>query len=206
MAAAKKPDPRSRSASISRQTAETKISLSLELDGSGKSNIDTGVGFFNHMLTLFAKHSLIDLEIDAKGDLDVDAHHTVEDVGICLGKALHSALGDKSGIARYGSLTLPMEETLVTSALDLSGRAWFVMRVEFPTEKIGAFDTELVDVFWQAVAANALMNLHLVLHHGTNSHHIAEGLFKATARALRQAVAIDPRQSGVPSSKGTLST
>lgn len=206
MAAAKKPDPRSRSASISRQTAETKISLSLELDGSGKSNIDTGVGFFNHMLTLFAKHSLIDLEIDAKGDLDVDAHHTVEDVGICLGKAIHSALGDKSGIARYGSLTLPMEETLVTSALDLSGRAWFVMRVEFPTEKIGAFDTELVDVFWQAVAANALMNLHLVLHHGTNSHHIAEGLFKATARALRQAVAIDPRQSGVPSSKGTLST
>lgn len=206
MAAAKKSDPRSRSASISRQTAETKITLSLELDGSGKSNIDTGVGFFNHMLTLFAKHSLIDLEIDAKGDLDVDAHHTVEDVGICLGKALHSALGDKSGIARYGSLTLPMEETLVTSALDLSGRAWFVMRVEFPTEKIGAFDTELVDVFWQAVAANALMNLHLVLHHGTNSHHIAEGLFKATARALRQAVAIDPRQSGVPSSKGTLST
>lgn len=195
---------RTRTASISRQTAETKISLSLDLDGSGKSRVETGVGFFNHMLTLLSKHSLIDLEIDAKGDLDVDSHHTVEDVGICLGKALANALGDKSGIARYGSMTLPMEETLVTSALDLSGRAWFVMKVEFPTEKIGAFDTELVDVFWQAVAANALMNLHLVLHYGSNSHHIAEGLFKATARALRQAVAFDLRQSGVPSSKGTL--
>jgi imidazoleglycerol-phosphate dehydratase len=193
-----------RSATISRQTAETSIDLQLNLDGAGQSKIDTGVGFFDHMLTLFAKHSLMDLTVEAQGDLEVDQHHTVEDVGICLGKALAQALGDKKGITRYGSITLPMEETLVTSAVDLSGRMWFVNRVEFPTEKIGEFDTQLVDVFWQAVAANALMNLHLLLHHGSNSHHIAEGVFKATARALRQAVAEDPRQQGVPSSKGTL--
>ena len=195
-----------RTATIRRQTAETKIELSLDLDGTGAAQISTGVGFFDHMLTLLARHSLIDLAVAAQGDLDVDAHHTVEDVGICLGKALQQALGDKSGIARYGSTTLPMDETLVTSALDLSGRVWFVYRVEFATEKIGEFDTQLVEVFWQAVAANVPMNLHLVLHHGMNSHHIAEGIFKATARALRQAVAIDPRQIGVPSSKGTLST
>lgn len=193
-----------RTAVIQRQTAETQIRLSLNLDGSGIAQIQTGVGFFDHMLTLLAKHGLFDLEIQATGDLHVDQHHTVEDVGICLGKALQQALGDKKGIVRYGSKTLPMEETLVTSALDLSGRAWYVSRVEFPTEKIGEFDAQLVDDFWQAVSANALMNLHLVLHHGRNSHHIAEGLFKATARALREAVAIDPRQVGVPSSKGTL--
>lgn len=193
-----------RTALIERQTAETKIRLSLNVDGSGIAQIQTGVGFFDHMLTLLAKHGLFDLEVDAVGDLHVDQHHTVEDVGICLGKALLQALGDKKGIVRYGSKTLPMEETLVTSALDLSGRAWYVSRVEFPTEKIGVFDAQLVDDFWQAVSANALMNLHLVLHHGRNSHHIAEGLFKATARALREAVTIDPRQVGVPSSKGTL--
>jgi imidazoleglycerol-phosphate dehydratase len=136
--------------------------------------------------------------------LHVDQHHTVEDVGICFGKALAESLGDKRGIARYGSVTLPMEETLVTVAVDLSGRAWFVNNVVIPTNKIGEFDSELVDVFWQAVAANALMNLHFVLHHGANSHHIAEGMFKGAARALRQAVAIDPRQKDVPSSKGTL--
>ncbi|MEX0702175.1 MAG: imidazoleglycerol-phosphate dehydratase HisB [Planctomycetales bacterium] len=193
-----------RTASIHRQTAETDIRLTLELDGSGRSQIRTGVGFFDHMLTLLARHALFDLEVAADGDLHVDAHHTVEDVGICLGKCLAEALGDKRGLVRYGSRTIPMEETLVTSAIDLSGRMWYVYRVEFPTEKIGEFDTELVDVFWQAVAANALMNLHLVLHHGSNSHHIAEGLFKATARALREAVAIDPREPGIPSSKGTL--
>ncbi len=193
-----------RTASIERKTAETQIRLSLNLDGSGIAQIQTGVGFFDHMLTLLAKHGLFDLEIEAVGDLHVDQHHTVEDVGICLGKALQQALGDKRGIVRYGSKTLPMEETLVTSALDLSGRAWYVSRVEFPTEKIGEFDAQLVDDFWQAVSANALMNLHLVLHHGRNSHHIAEGIFKATARALREAVAVDPRQVGVPSSKGTL--
>jgi imidazoleglycerol-phosphate dehydratase len=193
-----------RTHSISRKTNETDIQLELNLDGTGVANVSTGIGFFDHMLTLFAKHGLFDLTVDAKGDLQVDQHHTVEDVGICLGKAIGEALGDKQGITRYGSVTLPMEETLVTSALDLSGRMWFVDRVEFPTEKIGNFDSQLVREFWQAVSANALMNLHLVLHHGTNSHHISEGVFKATARALRQAVAIDPRQPGVPSSKGTL--
>ncbi|MBI5759038.1 MAG: imidazoleglycerol-phosphate dehydratase HisB [Planctomycetales bacterium] len=193
-----------RTASISRQTAETSIELTLNLDGTGQAHIETGVGFFDHMLTLLAKHALFDLNVRADGDLEVDQHHTVEDVGICLGKALAQALGDKKGITRYGSKTIPMEETLVTSAVDLSGRMWFVFKVAFPTEKIGNFDTELVETFWQAVAANGLMNLHLVLHHGTNSHHISEGLFKGTARALREAVAVDPRQTGVPSSKGTL--
>lgn len=193
-----------RRATIKRKTAETDIELSLDLDGTGKTEIETGVGFFDHMLTLLGRHSLIDLSIKARGDLHVDHHHTVEDTGICFGKALAEALGDKRGIVRYGSVTLPMEETLVTTALDLSGRAWFVNHVAIPTSKIGEFDAELVDVFWQAVAANALMNLHFVLHHGANSHHIAEAVFKGAARALRQAVAIDPRQKDVPSSKGTL--
>ncbi len=193
-----------RTAEITRNTAETQIRLSIELDGSGESEISTGVGFFDHMLTLFARHGLFDLKVQATGDLNVDHHHTVEDVGICLGRAIREAIGDKRGITRYGSMTLPMEETLVTSALDLSGRFAFVYRVEFPTEKIGEFDTELVQEFWNAVASNVMMNLHLLLHHGTNSHHISEGTFKATARALRQAITIDPRQPGVPSSKGTL--
>jgi imidazoleglycerol-phosphate dehydratase len=193
-----------RTATINRKTAETEIQLMLNLDGSGAAQIATGVGFFDHMLTLLAKHALFDLTVSAQGDLAVDFHHTVEDVGICLGKALAQAVGDKHGIVRYGSKTLPMDETLVTSAVDLSGRMWFVYRVPFATEKIGDFDTELVETFWQALAANALINLHLVLHYGANSHHIAEALFKATARALREAVSIDPRQTGVPSSKGTL--
>ena len=194
----------SRTATINRKTKETDISLTLDLDGTGESDIETGVGFFDHMLTLFAKHGLFDLAVKADGDLEVDQHHTVEDTGICLGQALLEAVGDKAGITRYGSMTLPMEETLVTSALDLSGRFWLVDDFTFPTEKIGEFDSQLVEVFWQAFAANALMNLHLVLHHGNNSHHIAEGMFKATARALRVAVTIDPRQTGVPSSKGSL--
>jgi imidazoleglycerol-phosphate dehydratase len=193
-----------RRATIKRKTAETDIAVELALDGTGKTVIETGVGFFDHMLTLLGRHSLIDLTVKAQGDLHVDQHHTVEDVGICFGKALAEALGDKRGIARYGSVTLPMEETLVTVAVDLSGRAWFVNNVVIPTEKIGEFDAELVDVFWQAVVANALMNLHFVLHHGANSHHIAEGMFKGAARALRQAVTLDPRQKDVPSSKGTL--
>ena len=192
-----------RSAEIFRKTHETDVRLSLELDGSGTSQVQTGIGFFDHMLTLLARHGLFDLEV-ADGDLEVDGHHTVEDVGICLGQALAEALGDKEGIGRYGGLVLPMEETLVTVAVDLSGRAWFVQRVTYPTEKIGEFDTQLVEVFWQAVAANARINLHQVLQHGENSHHIAEALFKGTARALREAVAIDPRQHGVPSSKGSL--
>ncbi len=193
-----------RTAHIQRSTAETKIELSLNLDGSGTPNISTGVGFFDHMLTLFARHSLIDLTVKADGDLHIDQHHTVEDVGICLGKAIAEAVGDKKGIVRYGSMTLPMEETLVTSALDLSGRSWFVWNVTIPTEKIGQFDSELVREFWQAVSSNAQMNLHLLLHYGGNSHHIAEATFKATARALRQAISTDPRQVGVPSSKGVL--
>jgi imidazoleglycerol-phosphate dehydratase len=194
----------SRSAAISRKTAETEIELSINLDGSGQHTIDTGIGFFDHMLTLFARHGLFDLNVTANGDLHVDHHHTVEDVGICLGKAINEALGDKQGIVRYGSMSLPMEETLVTSSLDLSGRFAFVFRVDFPTEKIGDFDTELVQEFWNAVASNTMMNLHMILHHGSNSHHISEATFKGTARALRRAVEIDPRQTGVPSSKGTL--
>lgn len=193
-----------RIASISRQTAETRIELSLNLDGTGASRIDTGVGFFDHMLTLFARHGLIDLDISAEGDLQVDQHHTVEDVGICLGQALSKAWGDKQGIVRYGGLTLPMEETLVTVATDLSGRAWYVSNLKFPTEKIGDFDSQLVDDFWQSVSANALINLHIRLHYGRNSHHIAEASFKAAARALRAALTIDPRQQGIPSSKGVL--
>lgn len=193
-----------RTATIHRKTAETDIQLTLNLDGSGAAKIETGIGFFDHMLTLLAKHALFDLTVAARGDLHVDYHHTVEDVGICLGKALAEALGDKQGIVRYGSKTLPMEETLVTAALDLSGRAWFVFRASFATEKIGDFDVELVETFFQSLAANALMNLHLVLHHGSNSHHVSEALFKSTARALREAIAIDPRQTGVPSSKGSL--
>jgi imidazoleglycerol-phosphate dehydratase len=193
-----------RTAKITRETAETSIQLSLNIDGTGECDIQTGVGFFDHMLTLLARHGLLDLTIKANGDLHVDHHHTVEDVGICLGQAIAQAIGDKVGILRYGDITLPMEETLVTSALDLSGRFAFVYSVEFPTEKIGDFDTQLVQEFWNAVASNARMNLHLVLHHGSNSHHIAEGCFKATARALRKATTVDPRQTGVPSSKGTL--
>jgi imidazoleglycerol-phosphate dehydratase len=166
--------------------------------------VSTGVGFFDHMLTLFCRHGLFDLKVEASGDLHVDDHHTVEDVGICLGRAFDKALGERTGIRRYGSMTLPMEETLVTSAVDLSGRFAMVYRVEFLTEKVGTFDVQLVQEFWNAFASNAGMNLHIVLHHGTNSHHVAEAVFKATARSLRAAVELDPRQKGVPSSKGTL--
>lgn len=194
-----------RRATIQRKTAETEICLSLDLDGSGRSQVDTGVGFFDHMLTLLARHAVIDLEVSARGDLHVDAHHTVEDTGIVLGQALRQALGDKSGIRRYGHFTLPMDETLVTSAIDLSGRMAVVYRAEFPTFKIGDFDTQLVEEFWYAVAGNALCNLHILVHYGRNSHHLAEGIFKATARALRMAVEPDSRVSGVPSTKGTLS-
>ncbi len=193
-----------RIARIQRKTAETDIDLELNLDGSGQARVDTGVGFFDHMLTLLAKHGALDLTVKAAGDLQVDQHHTVEDLGICFGQALKQALGDKAGIRRYGHFTLPMEETLVTSALDLSGRYFLVFKAPFPTPKIGDFDSELVEDFWQATAANALCNLHVILHHGRNSHHISEAIFKATARALRMAVENDPRMPGVPSSKGTL--
>lgn len=195
----------SRTAKIDRKTNETEISLELNLDGSGKSQISTGVGFFDHMLQLLTRHAVIDLSVTARGDLQVDQHHTVEDVGICFGQAIRQALGDKAGIRRYGHFTLPMEETLVTTAIDLSGRYFMVFQAAFPSQKIGDFDSELVEDFWQATAANALANLHVVLHHGRNSHHISEGIFKSAARALRMAVEPDPRMPGVPSTKGTLS-
>jgi len=193
-----------RTARIERKTAETQIQLELTLDGAGQSKVASGVGFLDHMLTLLAKHAAMDLTVEAAGDLEVDQHHTVEDVGICLGQALREALSTKAGVRRYGHFTLPMEETLVTSAIDLGGRAFFVFEADFPTPKIGEFDSELVADFWQAVAANALANLHVIVHHGRNSHHISEAIFKATARALRMAVEPDPRMSDVPSTKGTL--
>ena len=194
-----------RSSKLTRNTAETQIELELVLDGTGKSDIQTGVGFLDHMLELFTKHGALDLKVVAKGDLHVDAHHTVEDTGICLGLALKEALGDKQGIRRYGHFTLPMDETLVTTAVDFSGRFALVYQAPTPAEKIGDFDTELLEDFWQGVAANALCNLHVLLHHGRNSHHIAEAVFKSTARAIRMAVEDDPRMTGVPSTKGTLS-
>lgn len=193
-----------RTALIQRKTAETDIELELDLDGSGQSSIDTGVGFLDHMLTLFARHGVMDLRVKAVGDLHIDQHHTVEDVGICLGQAVRQAVGDKKGIRRYGHFTLPMDETLVTSAIDLSGRSYLVYRVEFPSTTIGNFDSQLVEEFWQASASNALCNLHLLLHHGRNSHHISEAIFKSTARALRMAVELDPRSPGIPSTKGSL--
>jgi imidazoleglycerol-phosphate dehydratase len=195
-----------RTAEIRRETAETKIYLSLDLDGTGAADLDTGIGFLDHMLHLLARHSLIDLTVRATGDLHVDAHHTTEDVGICLGRAIAEAVGNKAGIRRYGSVTLPMDETLVTAALDLSGRPFFVWKADVPVEKLGTFNSPLAEEFWQAVASNALMNLHVVCHHGKNTHHIIEAIFKASARALRQAVEIDPRMTGVPSTKGTLNT
>jgi imidazoleglycerol-phosphate dehydratase len=193
-----------RTAQIDRKTAETQIALELNLDGSGQADIETGVGFFDHMLQLFTKHSVIDLKIRAQGDLHVDQHHTVEDTGICLGQAIRQALGDKAGIRRYGHFTLPMEETLVTVAIDFSGRYALVYNAPTPAAKIGDFDSELLEDFWQATAANALCNLHVLLQYGRNSHHIAEAVFKASARALRMAVEDDPRMTGVPSTKGTL--
>ena len=193
-----------RTAAIDRQTAETKILLKLNIDGSGKSEIQTGVGFLDHMLTLFAKHGLFDLTVKCDGDTQVDAHHTTEDIGICLGQAFREALGDKRGIARYGHIVLPMEETLVTLAVDLSGRNYMVFNAPMTSPKIGEFDSELVEDFWYAFTSNAMCNLHVQMQYGRNSHHIAEAIFKAAARALRIATSIDPRQTGVPSTKGLL--
>jgi imidazoleglycerol-phosphate dehydratase len=193
-----------RTAKINRQTAETKVEVQLDLDGFGDATIATGVGFLDHMLTLLAKHGAFDLTVKADGDLEVDQHHTVEDIGICLGQAMRAALGDKAGIRRYGQFAVPMEETLATVVLDLGGRAYFVFQADFPTQKIGDFDSELIADFWQAFSANALCNLHIAVPYGRNSHHIAEAIFKATARALRMAVESDPRLRGVPSTKGTL--
>ncbi len=193
-----------RTAKIHRKTAETDVTVELDLDGIGEARVATGIGFLDHMLALLAKHSVFDLSVTAVGDLEVDQHHTVEDIGISLGQAFREAIGDKSGIRRYGDFTLPMEETLCTAALDLGGRAYFVFQADFPTNKIGDFDAELVADFWHAFATNALCNLHIIVHYGRNSHHIAEAVYKATAHALRIAVEPDPRVSGIPSTKGTL--
>jgi imidazoleglycerol-phosphate dehydratase len=193
-----------RTVTISRETKETKIRLSINLDGKGASSPHTGVGFFDHMLDLLARHSLIDLDVTAEGDLHVDSHHTVEDVGIVLGQAIEKALGDKRGIQRYGSAIVPMDESLAQVAVDLSGRPAFVFNVNFPAATIGAFPTELVAEFFKSVATSARMNLHVSVPYGSNNHHIAEAIFKATARALRQAVSFDPRSDAVPSTKGSL--
>ena len=194
-----------RNASLSRKTRETDIEVEVTLDGSGKSEISTGVGFFDHMLDQIARHSLIDLTIQAKGDLHIDFHHTVEDVGIALGQAIRQALGDMKGITRYADVHLPMDETLTRVAMDISGRAFLVFRTEFHTPKIGEFDTQLVREFFQAFAMNAGLTLHVETLYGINDHHISESCFKGLARALRIAVSIDERQSGrVPSTKGTL--
>ena len=193
-----------RTASIRRQTAETAIDLTLNLDGSGSHSLATGVGFFDHMLTHLAKHGLFDLTVKCQGDLHIDSHHTVEDVGICVGKCLAQALGDKSGIRRYGSATVPMDETLVTAAVDLSGRPFLVWKADVPNELLGAFGSQLAEEFWRAASSAGQFNLHVVLHHGKNTHHIVEAIFKAIARALRQATEPDPRGTGIPSTKGAL--
>lgn len=194
-----------RKASLSRKTAETGIEVELNLDGSGRYDCRTGVGFFDHMLDQLARHSMIDLKVRATGDLHVDDHHTVEDTGIAIGQALVRALGDKTGIRRYGHFRLAMDDAQVAAALDLSARPYLVWNVDFPTQKIGSFDTELVREFFQALATHGGITLHVDRIHGINSHHIAEAAFKAVARALREAVEPDPRMEGVlPSTKGAL--
>ena len=194
-----------RISTINRQTSETNISLTLNLDGSGVSAIDTGCGFFDHMLTLFARHGGFDLTLTCKGDTYVDDHHTVEDVGICLGKALTEALGDKRGIKRYGDRILPMDEALILSAVDVSGRGGCFMDMSIPTEKVGNFDTQLCEEFFIALCQNGGLNLHVRQLAGRNSHHIIEGAFKSVARSLREAVSIDERDpNAIPSTKGLL--
>ena len=194
-----------RTAELTRNTLETQITLSLNLDGKGESTVDTGCGFLNHMLTLFARHGRFDLTVVCHGDRDVDDHHTVEDVGICLGTAFKEALGDCRGICRYGSTTLPMDEALILSAVDISGRGMLRYYLDLPTEKVGTFDTELGEEFWLAFTRCAGMTLHLRQLDGTNSHHILEGAFKSVARSLRAAVAVDPAaRDEIPSTKGVL--
>lgn len=194
-----------RSGTVNRRTNETDIAVSLTLDGSGKAEIATGVGFFDHMLELFARHSLIDLSVTVKGDTHIDDHHSVEDAGIALGEAVRQALGDKKGIRRYADLHLPMDETLTRVAVDVSGRPYLVFRTRFEAQKIGTFDTELVREFFQAFAINAGLTLHVETLYGDNAHHIAESCFKGLARALRHALEVDPREGGrIPSTKGAL--
>ena len=193
-----------RTADIRRDTQETRIQLTLNLDGTGKSNIATGVGFLDHMLTLFARHGLFDLEVKARGDLHVDSHHTVEDTGIALGQAISKAVGGKEGIRRYGSAILPMDETLMLCALDLSGRPFFVMDAELKAERLGTLETETIKEFFCAAANSGAMNLHFKEFHGENTHHVIEAMFKAFGRALSEAVSIDGRIKGVLSTKGSL--
>ncbi len=194
-----------RSATITRKTAETDITVTVALDGTGAYDVKTGVGFFDHMLDQLARHSLIDITVRASGDLHIDDHHTVEDVGIALGQALARALGTKTGIRRYGHFTLAMDDAQIACALDLSARPYLIWNVPFPTQKIGTFDTELVREFFQAVSTHAGITLHVDMNHGLNSHHIAEATFKAVARALRMAVEPDPRMpDSLPSTKGAL--
>ena len=194
-----------RSSEIKRTTAETDIRLSINLDGTGKAEISTGVGFLDHMLNLFARHGIFDLSVSCQGDTYVDDHHSVEDIAIALGQAIRKALGDKRGICRYGDITLPMDEAIVLVAVDVSGRGMLCYNAEFNTEKIGTFDTELVEEFFQALATNAGITMHIRLLDGKNSHHIAEAIFKAAARALRKAVAMDPdSMDDIPSTKGVL--
>ena len=194
-----------RTAEIKRKTAETDISLKLDLDGTGKSKIDSGVGFLDHMLTLFAKHGRFDLELVCKGDTQVDDHHSVEDIGICLGEAFAKALGDKAGIRRYGNMLLPMDEALIQSALDISGRAHLSYEAKIRARKVGTFDTELSEEFWEAFVRSAKITLHIRQLAGRNAHHIIEGMFKSVARALREAVSVDPALAGeIPSTQGVL--
>jgi imidazoleglycerol-phosphate dehydratase len=194
----------SRTAELDRTTGETDIHVGLALDGTGGGERRTGVGFFDHMLDLLARHGRLDLDVRATGDLETGAHHTVEDVGICIGKALDEALGDRSGIARYGSATVPMDESRASCAIDISGRGLLVFEAELPSGAIGNFDHELAEEFFRAVATNAKLTLHIVVEAGSNAHHVIEAAFKAAARALRMAVAVDPTERGVPSTKGTL--
>jgi imidazoleglycerol-phosphate dehydratase len=195
----------SRTATIRRDTSETKIALTLAVDGSGRFTGGTGVGFFDHMLTHLARHGLFDLDVTCQGDLHIDAHHTVEDVGLAFGQALAEAVGTKAGVRRYGDATVPMDECLVTAAVDLSGRPFLVWKADMPTELLGTFSSQLCEEFWRAVSSAGRLTLHVVLHHGKNTHHIVETVFKATARALRQACEPDPRAAGaVPSTKGVL--
>jgi imidazoleglycerol-phosphate dehydratase len=194
----------SRTAEVRRQTAETDVRVSLDLDGSGRAMIGTGVGFFDHMLTLLAAHSRLDLEIETKGDLATGSHHTVEDTGIVIGQALHKALGDRSGIERYGLAVVPMDECLAQAALDISGRPYLACDVPLPPTVVGGFETDLLSEFLRGLTNHAGVTLHISLLAGENAHHVIEACFKAFARALRAAVAIDPRQTGVPSTKGSL--
>jgi imidazoleglycerol-phosphate dehydratase len=193
-----------RTASIERRTGETQVAIDINLDGQGAVRIETGVGFLDHMLHLMARHGCFDLKAVAKGDLHIDSHHTVEDVGLTLGQALKQALGDKAGIRRYGHAIVPMDETLATVAVDLSGRPYLAWQAQIPNVMLGVFPAELGEEFFRAFSNSAQMNLHAIVHHGTNTHHQLEALFKATGRALRMACEFDPRAPGIPSTKGVL--